>query len=131
MGLFGPSPLEELLAVLDREAARGSHAAAFAARDIRRDGEPAIDALLGRCAAVVAQAKVWLTADAVVAAAAAYDKATTGTDWAAVVPEQVRAREAPSYEQVLARAIARRQETMQRISQRANARALEQVRRLQ
>jgi hypothetical protein len=123
-----PSPLDDLLAALDTAAAEGSSRAAQAARDIRRKGQPAIDAFIAEAATHYLNAKALASTTDVVGAAARYDRETTGGDWSAIPSEFQRARMVPSAAQIEERLHARMADAMKRNQARANAKALTAVR---
>ena len=117
-----PTPLEVLLVELDRIATTSANygpTAADQAAQVRTHGQRAVHHLLGQSAGHVVGCRSLLDFDPVLRAWAAYDLATTGTDWHRVEGEHIRARRrVPS----LAVAIARRDATIARVAARAQQR---------
>jgi len=108
-----------LLGELDRLAGTGNPHAANMAAEIREGGDQATRRLLTVAAGHVVDCQLWATHDAVIRAFAQYEKATTGIDWRAAPPEQVRARVLDSRLSAMpARALARQQASISKAHDR-------------
>ncbi len=122
-----PTPLGELLTTLDGLGDAGNEHAAGWAAAIREDPKAGTRRLLVDAARHVSQFKGWLTIDSVIAAAARYDLAANGNNWADMPSELDRMRAATNAARLNA-ASERLKERLARMNARAGERALAAVR---
>lgn len=124
------TPLATLLRTLDSlaesGAPEGGQAAQIAAR-IRRD-KSYVNVWLSNAARHALVAKAWVASTGVIAAAAAYDKATTGYDWERLPDAPIRARRLRSPAEVQAASERRLRAAQKRVTDQQAAQALAYLR---